>query len=137
MAIWEFAPGSPWNAIFSFLVMLSVVSLYRRLLAPLIGTKRQYLAGGFEVGLGIDAARNGVHDGHVDPHARFQRPKLFELFLALQRGWRQRYKALQCRAAIGIEPDVVVARPVAGRCRGTRKIKRAQSPRADRRADRL
>src|SRR5712671_395298 len=121
MAIWEFAPGSPWNAIFMFVVM-----------APCISRSGfcQYLASGFKISGRIDAARHRVHDRDVDPHTRLDRPELLELFPQLQRGRGQRHKALQRRAAIGIKADVMVARPVApGGC-GTGKVKRAQPLRA-------
>src|SRR5260370_34734958 len=132
MAIWELAPGSPWNAIFSFLVMLSF-------LAPSIRSSAicQYPAGGFEIGRGIDAAGHRVDDGDVDPHAGLQGPELLEFFLALERRGRQLDEALQRRAAIGIEADVMVARPIAPWRRGAREVQRAQPSRADRRADRL
>ena len=107
MAIWEFAPGSPWNAIFSFLVMC------RPLQQPLrLG---QYLAGGFEIGGRVDAARHRVDDGDVDPHAGLQRPQLLQLFVLFQRRGRQLDETLQRRAAVGIEADMMVARPVARR----------------------
>src|ERR1700722_9361805 len=111
MAIWEFAPGSPWNAIFMVFVM-----------APCISRSGfgQYAPGGFKIGRRIDAARHRVHDGDVDPHPGLERPQLLELFLPFQRRGGQRYEALQRRAAIGIEPDMMVARPVAprGGCAG-------------------
>ncbi len=34
----------------------------------------QYLAGGFKIGLGIDASRHGVDEGDVNPHAGLERP---------------------------------------------------------------
>ncbi len=83
MAMWELAPGSPWNAIFMLLWSWW----------PCISRSQsicQYPAGGFEVGRGVDAARHGVDDGDVDPHAGLQRPKLLELLLLLQRRGRQR-----------------------------------------------
>src|SRR6266478_7763561 len=118
MAMWEFAPGSPWNAIFMVLVVVLIM-------APCISRSGfcQYLTRGFEISRRIDAARHRVHDRDVDPHARLDRPELFELFPQLQRGRGQRHKALQRRAAIGIKADVMVARPVApGGC-GTGKVK--------------
>src|ERR1700716_3388237 len=120
MAIWEFAPCSPWNAIFMVLVVVLVM-------APCISRSGfcQYLASGFKIGRRIDAARHRIDDGEVDPHAGFQRPKLLELFLLLQRGWRERNETLQCLTAIGIEPDMMVARPVAPGGSGARKVKRA------------
>src|ERR1700682_103859 len=103
MAIWELAPGSRWNAIFKILVMLFF-------LAPSISSSAicQYPAGGFEIGRRIDAAGHRVDDGDVDPHAGLQRPELLEFFLQLQRRGRQPHEALQRRAAIGVEADVMV-----------------------------
>src|SRR6195256_6259347 len=102
MAIWEFAPCSPWNAIFMVLVIVLVM-------APCISRSGfcQHQAGGFEVGRRIDPARPRVRDGDVDPHAGLDRPELFELFLALQRGRGERDKTLQRCAAIGIEADMM------------------------------
>src|SRR5450631_2095692 len=121
MAIWELAPGSPWNAIFFGLVM-----------APCISRSSfcQYLAGGFEVSRRIDPARHGIDDGDVDPHPGLQRPQLLELFLLFQHGGRKRHKTLQRRAAIGIEADVMVARPVAPGRGGAGKVERAKPPAA-------
>src|SRR5258708_25012191 len=121
MAMWELAPGSPWNAIFSFLVMVPCISRSR------FG---KYLARGFEIGRGVDPARHGVDDGDIDAHAGLQRAQLFELFLPFQRrGW-QTDKMLQCRAAIGIEADMVIAGPVAVGRSGAGKIQRPQPPSA-------
>src|SRR3984893_8224188 len=108
MAIWEFAPGSPWNAIFMGLVGVLIM-------APCISRSAfgQYLAGGFEIGRGVDAARHGGDDGGVYPHAGLDRPKLLEFLLPLQRRRGQRHETVQRRTAIGIEADMMVARPVA------------------------
>src|SRR5260370_38085189 len=119
MAIWEFAPGSPWNAIFLGLVM-----------APFISRSGfcQYQAGGFEVGRRIDPARHRIDDGDIDPHPGFERPQLFELLLPLQRGGGERNEALQRRAAKGIEADMMEARPLAPGGGGAGKVKSAQPP---------
>src|SRR3954451_9555358 len=74
MARWELAPGSPWNAI--FLVVMAPSSSRSAFC--------QYFAGGFEIGRRVDAARHGVDNGDVDPHAGLERPQLLELFLPLQ-----------------------------------------------------
>ena len=50
---------------------------------------------------------------------------------------RQRDEAVERRAAIGIEPDMVVARPVAPRGGGAGEIERPETPGRHRRADRL
>src|ERR1019366_752827 len=101
MAMWELAPGSPWNAIFMVLVM-----------APCISRSGfcQYPAGGFEVRRRVDAARHGIDDHDVDPHAGLQRPQLLELLLPLQRRGGEADETLQSRPAIGIEADVMIAR---------------------------
>src|SRR5260370_12862444 len=113
MARWEFAPCSPWNAIFMVLVM-----------APCISRSGfcQYAPGGFEVGRRIDAERHRIHDGSVDPHSGFQRPELFELLALFQNGLGQLDEALQRLPPIGVEPDVMVARAVAVRRGGTGEI---------------
>src|SRR3954454_12491690 len=76
MARWELAPGSPWNAIFGSVVM-----------APSSSRSAfcQYPARRFEVGGHVDAARHGVDDGDVDPHAGLERAQLLEFFLPFQR----------------------------------------------------
>src|SRR3954470_19566531 len=104
MARCELAPGSPWNAIFVGLVM-----------APSSSRSGfcQYPARGFEVRRRVDAARHGVDDRYVDPHPGFERPELFQLLLKLQRRGRQCHEALQRLAAIRIQSDMVIARPVA------------------------
>src|ERR1041385_2050115 len=124
----ELAPGSPWNAIFFGVVM-----------APSSSRSAfcQYFAGGFEIGRRVDATRNSVDNGDIDPHPGLERPQLLEFFLPLQRRGRQRHKALQGRAAVRIEPDVVIARPVAMRGGGASEIQRAQPPFAERRANRF
>ena len=82
MAIWEFAPGSPWNAIFMVLVLLWSLS-HGALYQPLSFSPVAWRVG-YEVGRGVDAARHGVDDGDVDPHAGLERPQLLELLLPLQ-----------------------------------------------------
>src|ERR1700694_1133522 len=121
MAIWEFAPGSPWNAIFLGLVM-----------APCISRSGfcQYAAGGFEIDRRVDPARHRVDDGGVDPHPGLERPQLLELFLHLQRRRRERDEALKRRTAIGIDSDMMVARTLAPGRRGAGKVKRAHPPAA-------
>src|SRR5271168_4321113 len=130
MAIWEFAPGSPWNAIFMILVLV---------MAPCISRSGfgQYLTSSLEVGRGIYAARHGIDDPDVDPHSRLQRPQLLQFLLLLERRRREADEALKRGAAVGVETDVMVARSLAvGRGRAG-EIQRAQPPGADRRADRL
>src|SRR5882757_6391362 len=121
MAIWEFAPGSPWNAILMVLVVVLVM-------APCISRSGfcQHPAGGFEIGRRIDAERYRIHDGGVDPHAGFQRSQLFELLALFQNRWRQLDVAFQRLPPIGVEPDVMVARAVAVRCDGTGEIQGPQ-----------
>src|SRR6185369_7873402 len=133
MAIWELAPGSPWNAILSFLVM-------SRLSGGPFSSRSgfcQYPTGGFEVGGGVDAARDAVDDGDVDPHPGLQRAQLLELLLLLQRGRGQRHEPFQRGATVGIQANVVVARTVAMGRRGAGEIERTEPFRADRRTDRL
>ena len=72
----------------------------------------------------------------VDPHAGLQRAQLLQPLPPLQRRGRQRDEALQRRAAIGIEPDMVLQRPVAGRRGGAGEIERAQRAGRDRRSRR-
>ena len=66
---------------------------------------------------------------HVDAHAGFEQAQLFELFALFQRRRRQRDEALECGAAVGVKPDVMIKRAVAiGRGRAG-EIERAQTRR--------
>src|SRR4051812_43350325 len=122
MARWELAPGSPWKAIFGGLVMARSSSR---------SAFCQYPARGLKVCGRVDAARDGTDNRDIDPHAGLERAQLLEFLLALQRRRRQRYKASQRFAAVGVEPDMMIARALAmrGGCAG--KIQRAQPPLAE------
>ena len=85
-----------------------------------------------EVGGRVDAERHGVDDRDVDPHAGFERPELLELLAHLERRGRQADVAGKRRAAIGVEADVVVERPVAPRRGGAGEIEGAEPAVADR-----
>ena len=61
----------------------------------------------------VDAERHAVDDRHVDAHAGFQRAQLLEPLALFERRGRQADEPLERGAAIGIEADVVVERPVA------------------------
>src|SRR6266478_4478634 len=126
--MWEFAPCSPWNAIFLRLVMTPCISR---------SGFRQYVPGGFEIGWRIDAERHRIHDGGVDPHSGFQRPQLFQLLALFQNGWRQLDVAFQRLPPIGVESDVMVARAVAVRCGGAGEIQGPEPLAAQRGADEL
>ena len=90
---------------------------------------RQYARGRFPDRSGVSTPkRHRVDDGDVDAHAGLQRAQLLELLALLQRRGRQRDEALQRRAAIGVEADVVVERPVARGRGGAGEIERAQPP---------
>src|SRR3981081_2360482 len=117
MAIWELAPGSPWNAIFMVFVM---VPWFKR------SGVGQNAASGFEIVGRINAERHRIHDGRVDPHSCFPRPALFELRALFQHRWLELDVALQRVAPIGVEPDVMVARTVAVRRGGAGKIQRPE-----------
>lgn len=73
----------------------------------------EHSAGLFEVGRSIDTQRNRVNDLGVDAHAGFERAQLLERFAFFQRRWGKRHEALERRAAIGVEADVMVERPLA------------------------
>src|SRR5450631_125418 len=68
MAIWEFAPGSPWNAIFMDFVAVLIMAPCTSRSGFCQSGFCQYSARGFEIRRGVDAARHGVDDGDVDPH---------------------------------------------------------------------
>ena len=68
----------------------------------------------------------GVDDLDVDAHAGLERPQLLEPFAPLQRRRRQGDEALQRRAAIGVEPDVVIERTLARRRGRAGEIERPQ-----------
>jgi hypothetical protein len=77
MAIWELAPGSPWNAIFSFLVMsFSWRALYQAL------SFCQHGAGGFEVA-GVSTPRGTDVDDGESIRMPASRPELLELLALL------------------------------------------------------
>ena len=71
---------------------------------------REHRARPFEVGGSIDTERNGVNDLDIDPHARFQRPQLFQRFPLFQRRGCQRHEGFERLAAIGVETDVMIER---------------------------
>ena len=54
---------------------------------------------------------------HVDAHAGFERAQLLEPLALLERGGRQCDEPLERGAAIRIEPDVVIERPLAATAR--------------------
>ena len=65
----------------------------------------------------VDPERHAFHDHRIDAHAGVQRPQLLELLASLVAPTAAAYKTLERRAAIGIEPDVVIVRSGA-RCIG-------------------
>src|SRR4051794_17064160 len=93
---------------------------------------RDELARASEVLGGIDAERHAVDDLDVDAHASFERAELLKLLALFQCGWRQRHEPLQRGPAIGVEPDVVIKRALAGGRLGAGEIKCAQPMRTDR-----
>src|SRR6478736_4022073 len=99
MAMWELAPGSPWNAIFILLMDGPCNSGS--------GFGKQS-AGSFEIGRGVDAAGDAVNDHDVDAHPGFDRPQLLQVFLHLQGRARQRHISFQRRAPVRIEADMMV-----------------------------
>src|SRR3569832_446431 len=130
MAIWELAPGSPWNAILMVFVLVMAPCTSRS------GFRQcENLARGFEVGRRVDAEGHGIDDYNVDPHSGLQRSQLIQPFLPIQWRGRQGDEAFQRRATIGIKPDVSVARSIALGRGGARKIECAQPPGTDHRAD--
>src|SRR4051812_47884480 len=76
-AISEFAPGSPWNAIFS-------------LLMTVFPSAAEQGAGLFQVFGGVDAENDVRRQRDVDTHAGLERAQLLEPLAALQRRGRQR-----------------------------------------------
>ena len=135
-AMWELAPGSPWNAIFSFLLM----ALGYLFLGGLVAAAQVFASSRRVVSRSVGVStprRDGIDHGDVDPHAGFQRAELFEPLLPFQRRRRQLHEALQRRAAVGVEADMVVARPVAMRGGGAGEIQGAHPPPAERRTHRL
>ena len=85
-------------------------------------------AGALQVFGGVDAERHVVDEHDVDAHSRLERPQLLELFPHLERRRRQRHKALERRAPIGIQPDVMEKRPRPAGRGGAREIERPQAP---------
>src|SRR5215470_13010051 len=134
MARCEFAPGSPWKTTFLGVVMARSGS---RCCKAESTAAYDELAGTGEILGCVDAERYAVDDGGVDTHAGFERAQLFELLAPLERRRRQRDEPFQRGAAVGIEPDMVVMRPVAPGRLGAGEIERTQPFRSDRRADKL
>ena len=73
----------------------------------------KHFAGAFEVGGRIDAERHRADDLDVDPHAGFERAQLLQLLALFERGRRQRDEALERGAAVGVEANMVIERPLA------------------------
>src|SRR3546814_17697766 len=90
-----------------------------------ISSRGQERAGARKVGGSIDAERNGVNERHVDAQAGFERAELLEPLAAFEPRRRQRDEARQRLPAIGVEPDLVVKRPVPRRHGGAGEIGRA------------
>ena len=132
MAIWEFAPGLALEGNFHF---LGHGALYQplRLFASIWKRRAVSRSAGVSTPRGtVSTIMRSIRIPGLE------RPELFEFLPPLQRGGGKRHEALQRRAAIGIEADVMVARPLAPRSRSAGEVKRAQPPRADHgRADRL
>src|SRR5262249_51304381 len=134
MARCEFAPGSPWKTTFLGVVMARSGS---RCCKAESTAAYDELAGTGEMRGCVGAERYAVDDGGVDTHAGFERAQLFELLAPLERRRRQRDEPFQRGAAVGIEPDMVVMRPVAPGRLGAGEGERAEPFRADRRAGKL
>src|SRR6266702_2072828 len=89
---------------------------------PELAAGRQDLARAGEVGGSIDTERKRVNERHVDAHARLERTQLLEALAPLERALGQCHVALERRAAISVEPDVVVVRPLAPGHHGAAEI---------------
>ena len=76
---------------------------------------RKHVAGAREVGRSVDAERRVVDSRAGDPHTGLQRPELLQFLPPLQRRFRQCDEPGERRAAIGVDADMVPARPLAGR----------------------
>src|SRR5579883_686122 len=145
MARWEFAPGSPWNT----MRMDLLEALLMRLCSCILLSKscgsgsRTRLAKStwpafrlcsckkracpLEVRRRVDPERNPLHDAHVDAHSGFERPQLLELLAQLERRGGQRNKAGERGAAISVDADVMIERPLAMRCFGTGEVERPEA----------
>jgi hypothetical protein len=66
----------------------------------------------FEVLGRVDAERHGLDDRDVDAHAVLERAQLLELLALLERRGGRAHEALERAAAIGVEADVMVERPL-------------------------
>ena len=91
-----------------------------------------------KIGRSIDTERDSVNEADMDAHAVLQRAQLLELLAGLERRRRQADEALQRRAPISVDADMVVERTVAVRRGGAREIERSENAAArQRRADHL
>src|SRR5580704_4415971 len=87
---------------------------------------RQDLARAGEIGRSIDTERKRVNERHVDPHSGLERAQLLEALPPLERTLRQRDVALERLAPVGVEPDVMVVRPLAPGHDGAAEIERTR-----------
>ena len=76
----------------------------------------------------IDPERAVLHAHAGDPHSILQRPQLLQTLAPFQRAWRQRDVAVERGAAIGVNPDMVPARPEPPRDRLAGEIQRRRDP---------
>src|SRR5437764_9390117 len=113
----EFAPGSPWKAIFSLLMISPVRASTAR---------RKQRARLLQVLGRIDAEDHIGGERDIDAHAGFERAQLLEPFALLQYRWRQLDEARQCFAPVCVEADVMIQRPFAGGRGRARGIERAE-----------
>ena len=79
----------------------------------------------------VDAERRRVDERDIDPHARLQRPQLFEFLAPLQRRRGQADKSPKRLAAIGVKTDVVQQAPLAPGSARAGEIERPQPGRTE------
>src|SRR6516225_10471865 len=88
------------------------------------------VAGAGEVGRGVDLhpEPGGGDQADRNTHSGFERAQLLEPFALFEHAARQPDKAFEGLAAIGVEPDMLVMRPIAPGYRRFAEVQRAGWP---------
>ena len=137
-AICEFAPGSPWNAIFLRCSFLLFGHLFQSECRSRQASRPVSTARALSKSSGVSTPSGTASTIATSMRMPASSARNCSSFSRRSSGdGGKRDETLQRRAAIGIKPDVVIERPVARRRRGAGEIERPQPRRRDRRADDL
>src|SRR5215470_2476489 len=100
----------------------------------------EQFAGTCEIGRVVDlyTEPTGFYQADRDVHPGFERAQLLEMLALFKNAPRQSDKALEGLASIGVEPDMLVVRPIAPRHHRLAEIERASgSGRVDKSSNHL